>query len=495
MIRISQNYQKSPQNTILIKSLKPKSLILIVVLLISNISFSNIKKIIPPEKPGYTSILNGQFQIIDVNANAPIATFSNNDLVNNTYTWDLNIADDINLIANPSLASGTYTHVRFITPERTHTEGVAPYAYYGDYQGNYGTVPGQTPYYGWSPADNSSLDFTVQYLNNGTVVATDTFTISFVRNTSDTTPPSAPGLNAITSFTDSTADLSWTASSDASGINRYEVIRSGGPIISVGLNTSYQAIGLNPSTTYSFTVRAVDNAGNTSTSVSRSVTTAAAPGGGTSGHNYDSEGVIYSHGSNVVTIGNSIVQGSYGNEIRTLELSGSSGGFISILSNTDPDQELFIGSTQHGNNISFHETKDLSFAAGLESIMTLYGQNTPQGKGVAISTDNLPSGYSLAVGGKIIAEELKVQLQSAWPDYVFKKDYELPTLSQVEKHISEKGHLIIPSAEEVEKNGIEVGEMNRKLLEKIEELTLYVLQLKKENEAQQLEINKLKEGK
>ncbi|MBD1261609.1 hypothetical protein HZY62_13475 [Maribacter polysiphoniae] len=109
---------------------------------------------------------------------------------------------------------------------------------------------------------------------------------------------------------------------------------------------------------------------------------------------------------------------------------------------------------------------------------------------LGIGTTN-PGSYKLAVKGKIRAEEIKVE--SGWADYVFKDDYYLPTLEEVEKHINEKGHLInIPSAEEVEANGIELGEMNKLLLEKIEELTLYVLELKNENKQQQREIEELK---
>ncbi|WP_339141953.1 shufflon system plasmid conjugative transfer pilus tip adhesin PilV [Croceitalea sp. MTPC5] len=85
----------------------------------------------------------------------------------------------------------------------------------------------------------------------------------------------------------------------------------------------------------------------------------------------------------------------------------------------------------------------------------------------------------LAVNGNIHAKEVKVDL-IGWPDYVFKKDYDLPALEEVEKHIKEKGHLInIPSAKEVEENGLQLGEMNKLLLEKIEELTLYIIEQEK----------------
>jgi len=88
----------------------------------------------------------------------------------------------------------------------------------------------------------------------------------------------------------------------------------------------------------------------------------------------------------------------------------------------------------------------------------------------------------LDVNGTIHSKEVKVDM-AGWSDFVFKKEYNLPTLEQVEKHIVEKGHLEnIPSEEEVVKNGINLGEMNAKLLQKIEELTLYVIEMKKEIE-------------
>jgi hypothetical protein len=97
----------------------------------------------------------------------------------------------------------------------------------------------------------------------------------------------------------------------------------------------------------------------------------------------------------------------------------------------------------------------------------------------------------LSVKGKIRAQEIKVEAAN-WPDYVFAKDYQLPSLTETENHIKEKGHLPgIPSAEEVKANGVELGEMNAKLLKKIEELTLYLIEIKKENEKQQKQIEDL----
>ena len=78
----------------------------------------------------------------------------------------------------------------------------------------------------------------------------------------------------------------------------------------------------------------------------------------------------------------------------------------------------------------------------------------------------------LSVNGNIRAKEIKVETAN-WPDYVFAKDYALPSLKETEQHIQEKGHLPgIPSAQEVKSNGVDLGELNAKLLKKIEEMTL-----------------------
>nr|WP_299067992.1 hypothetical protein [uncultured Allomuricauda sp.] len=97
----------------------------------------------------------------------------------------------------------------------------------------------------------------------------------------------------------------------------------------------------------------------------------------------------------------------------------------------------------------------------------------------------------LAVNGNIHTKEVKVDLVG-WPDYVFEKDYNLPTLEEVEAHIAKNGHLQnIPSAQEVEGNGIKLGEMNSKLLQKIEELMLYTIQQEKKIKAMEKQLEKV----
>ena len=110
---------------------------------------------------------------------------------------------------------------------------------------------------------------------------------------------------------------------------------------------------------------------------------------------------------------------------------------------------------------------------------------------VGIGTSD-PGNYKLAVEGKIGCRELKIN-QDSWADYVFKKEYTLKTLDEIECHINEKGYLPgMPSEAEVKENGgVEVGAMQVKLLEKIEEMTLHMIAMKKENEKLQKRVNEL----
>ena len=102
---------------------------------------------------------------------------------------------------------------------------------------------------------------------------------------------------------------------------------------------------------------------------------------------------------------------------------------------------------------------------------------------VRIGETVTPNGYKLAVDGKAIMTEVLVRLVPNWPDYVFNNQYKLRDLNEVEEFIKQNNHLPgIPSAKEIEANGMNVGEMQKMQMEKIEELTLYIIELKKEIE-------------
>jgi len=174
------------------------------------------------------------------------------------------------------------------------------------------------------------------------------------------------------------------------------------------------------------------------------------------------------------------------------------------------DDITFLNQIKINTSPTIADIPDFTSSTVLDNNLSTSGNLTVKGGGihyiengdVGIGTTD-PRGYKLAVNGKIRAQEIKVEA-SPWPDYVFEKSYQLPTLQETEKHIKEKGHLPgIPSAQEVGANGINVGEMNAKLLQKIEELTLYIIEqdkrlkeqgklLKEQISAQQTEIEKLK---
>lgn len=126
-------------------------------------------------------------------------------------------------------------------------------------------------------------------------------------------------------------------------------------------------------------------------------------------------------------------------------------------------------------------------------------------KGVSVNNDGSmgiglsiaqPIGYKLAIGGDMIAERVVVKLQSNWPDYVFSPNYKRSTLSEIEEYINKNHHLPnIPSAQEVADNGIDVGKMNTKLLEKMEEMTLYMIEQQKEIKALREEVKQIKDKK
>ncbi len=348
----------------------------------------------------FSKSLNAQntytYSLIDADNDAVLISSFNEDI-----TWNLNDASGLNVISDLDNYSEA-SKVRFTTSERTHTEGAIPFAYYGDYFGDYGEA--NNTYYGWQPTVGT-LDFLVEYLDTDlNVIVSDSFSITFIDTTPDTQVPSAPTSLTGTASSTTTVALSWNAATDNIGVTGYKVYQDNVEIATNWAGTTYDVNGLSPATSYDFKVQAVDAAGNESAnSNTLTVTTNASSGGGSSGTSVWAE-------SNTTA--------SYNGE-------------------------------------------------------------------VAIGRSTVPGGYKLAVEGFIRAREIRVD-QESWPDYVFKEGYDLPTLAEIQKHIKEKGHLPnIPSATEVEANGVQLGEMNRLLLEKIEELTLYILQ-------QQSEINSLK---
>jgi hypothetical protein len=108
-------------------------------------------------------------------------------------------------------------------------------------------------------------------------------------------------------------------------------------------------------------------------------------------------------------------------------------------------------------------------------------------------------GYKLAINGKIRSSEIKVETDN-WPDYVFELKYHLISLPELKNYIDQNKHLPeLPTAEEVTKNGINLGQIVKLQTKKIEELTLYLIEkdkqfdnLRKDSLRQQQQLNELK---
>ena len=140
-------------------------------------------------------------------------------------------------------------------------------------------------------------------------------------------------------------------------------------------------------------------------------------------------------------------------------------------------ETAFISNRGLGSRGGF-EFRDIDNSGNETLLLKIQGDGT-----VGIGTSNPDSDYKLSVNGAIRSKEVKVE--TSWSDFVFDPDYDLPTLEEVAQHIAENGHLPeIPSEAEVTENGINLGEMDAKLLQKIEELTLYMIEQHQENQRQ-----------
>jgi hypothetical protein len=142
------------------------------------------------------------------------------------------------------------------------------------------------------------------------------------------------------------------------------------------------------------------------------------------------------------------------------------------------------GSTNTSNFLGTTDTTPLIFKTnGVERLRV-----NADGK-IGIKTSVIPNDADVAIGGNISVRKLKVT-QDTWADFVFDKNHKIPTLEQLEKYIDQNNHLPgVPTTTSVQKNGLDVGDNQTLLLQKIEELTLYVIQLNKEIE----KLKKLKE--
>lgn len=161
---------------------------------------------------------------------------------------------------------------------------------------------------------------------------------------------------------------------------------------------------------------------------------------------------------------------------KSLKLENASAIEFNATENGAGDK-FGIGATTSGRSLFFFTTDANNGNLTYQMILNNNGN-----LGIGASPD---ATHKLSVNGMIRAKEVKVTL-SGWADYVFDDEYKLKSLQEVENYIKQNKHLPdVPSAAQVEKEGVNVGEMEAILLKKIEELTLYMIELKKENQVLQ----------
>jgi hypothetical protein len=155
-----------------------------------------------------------------------------------------------------------------------------------------------------------------------------------------------------------------------------------------------------------------------------------------------------------------------------MHLFPAAGGASRIhLDGQDGHMRLGLSGTSSG------DLRAYSAGGGIETIHLDGDSGQITANRVGIGTQNAGN-YRLAVNGPIRAKEIVVE--TGWSDFVFESDYDLPTLEEWEAHIREYGHLPdIPSAADVAKHGVKVGEVESRLLQKIEELTLHLIDMNK----------------
>lgn len=184
-------------------------------------------------------------------------------------------------------------------------------------------------------------------------------------------------------------------------------------------------------------------------------------------------------------------------------LSRFSGGYKLGVDGKVYCKGLSVGHTSDNSGINFYANNDKNAQIGVQDdsdagfyIKTngRYRMHVNQNGNVTIgNTAQVSGNYKLAVDGKIKCRELRVDI-SGWADFVFEKEYSLRPLEEVEQFIRNKGHLPdVPSETEVLENGADLGKMDAILLQKIEELTLYMIDMKKENQQLREEVQALKE--
>ncbi|MBI3006169.1 MAG: hypothetical protein HYY49_12245 [Ignavibacteriales bacterium] len=181
--------------------------------------------------------------------------------------------------------------------------------------------------------------------------------------------------------------------------------------------------------------------------------------------------------------------------VGNTQISGGNPFFLTSTGTGTYNKTVFYHDLTNGFYIDLARASDYSGATPLDFNINARGGGANflkiKGSNGYIGVGTLTPQSKLAVNGTITCREVIVT-QSGWPDFVFDESYKLMPLPDVENFIKTNKHLPnIPSAGKVETNGLNVGEMQSKLLQKVEELTLYVIQLQKRNKELETRLEKI----
>ena len=205
----------------------------------------------------------------------------------------------------------------------------------------------------------------------------------------------------------------------------------------------------------------------------------------------------YSGADNTVGERNTFVGRSSGTN-NTTGMYNTFVGMHAAVTNTTGSYNSFFGYQSGYKNITGSKNVFLGYKAGFYELASdkLYIENSNSTSPLIygeFDNDLVQINGELRTTGGILTNEVTVKLQENWPDYVFSKNYQLPSLEEVEKHIKENKHLPgIPTAKDIEEKGLPMAKVVTKQMEKIEELTLYLIEKEKEIETLKEENRSLK---
>ncbi|NAY91246.1 hypothetical protein GTQ34_04875 [Muricauda sp. JGD-17] len=442
------------------------------------------------------------FTVFAEDAAGNVSTVSNTETV---VTAGVPDTEAPSAVTDLSSANTTFNSTDLSWSPATDNVGVTNYEVFQDGVsiGNTGT----TTFNVTGLAELTSYDFTVfaQDAAGNTSPVSNTETVVTLQ-APDTEAPSAITDLSSANTTTTTTDLTWSASTDNVGVTNYEVFQDGVSIANTGTTTAFNVTGLSPSTSYDFTVFAEDAAGNISAvSNTETVNTDAIPDTeaptavsdlSASGTTSNSTVLSWSASTDNVGVTNyevfqdgvSIANTGTATSFNVNGLSPSTSYDFTVLAEDAVGNVSAAGNTEtvltlDGGGIIDYTSENSNLNTVDWTARDLFAD-----RNMGIGTTDT-QGYRLAVAGNMIAEGVRVELQGNWPDYVFEPGFDLKDLEEIKEFIKENGHLPnIPSADEIEKEGIDLGTMNAKLLEKIEELTLYLIA--QDNKIKQLELEK-----